>query len=109
MKMITWVNHYLMRFNALCFMMLSLTLSVFAYAKVETGSLFVHLSDAMAEIKQGEIAKSTPYLTALQHEFESFPSHSSPAGQAVSSALKFAKQQPDLSRLEQLSKALYAF
>ncbi|MWQ03485.1 hypothetical protein GHI33_02050 [Glaesserella parasuis] len=47
MKMITWVNHCLNSFNRFfAIFMLSLTLGV-AYAKVDTGHLFVHLSDAM--------------------------------------------------------------
>ena len=109
MKMITWVNHCLNSFNRFSVVFtLSLTLGV-AYAKVETGHLFVHLSDAMAEVKKGENAKSQPYLTALQQEFEAFPSHQSQAGQAVSSSLKMAIAQPDLAHFEQLSKALYAF
>lgn len=109
MKMITWVNHCLNSFNRFFVVFtLSLTLGV-AYAKVETGHLFVHLSDAMAEVKKGERAKSQPYLTALQQDFEAIPSHQSQAGQAVSSSLKIAIAQPDLAHFEQLSKALYAF
>ncbi|MDG6281670.1 hypothetical protein Q7378_07685 [Glaesserella parasuis] len=47
MKMITWVNHCLNSFNRFfAISTLSLTLGV-AYAKVDTGHLFVHLSDAM--------------------------------------------------------------
>ena len=75
MKMITWVNHCLNNFNRFFVVFtLSLTLGV-AYAKVETGHLFVHLSDAMAEVKKGESATSQPYLTALQQDFEAIPSH----------------------------------
>ncbi|EER47286.1 FTR1 family iron permease [Actinobacillus minor NM305] len=109
MKMITWVNHCLNNFNRFFVVFtFSLTLGV-AYAKVETGHLFVHLSDAMAEVKKGESAKSQPYLTALQQDFEAIPSHQSQAGQAVSSSLKIAIAQPDLAHFEQLSKDLYAF
>ncbi|MDP0376665.1 hypothetical protein Q7X32_04380 [Glaesserella parasuis] len=47
MKMITWVNHCLNNFNRFFVVFtLSLTLGV-ACAKVDTGHLFVHLSDAM--------------------------------------------------------------
>ncbi|TFV12153.1 FTR1 family iron permease [Muribacter muris] len=109
MTMIIWAKHYLMRFSLVAVMTLSLVLSVCAYAKVETGSLFVHLSDAMAQVKNGEAASAEPYLAALQQEFEALPNHQSQAGQAVSSALKSAKQQPELARLEQLAKALYTF
>lgn len=110
MNMITWAKPYLTKFNRIIALFtLSITLSVCAYAKVETSSLFVHLSDAMAAVKQNEIAKSEPFLTALQQEFEAIPSHHSKAGQAVSSALNFAKSSPTLENFEQLSKALYAF
>ncbi|QIM63189.1 iron permease [Pasteurellaceae bacterium Orientalotternb1] len=110
MKMITWAKPYLTKFNRIIALFtLSITLSVCAYAKVETSPLFVHLSDAMAAVKQNEMAKSEPFLTALQQEFEAIPSHNSKAGQAVSSALNFAKNSPTLENFEQLSKALYAF
>lgn len=110
MNMITWAKPYLTKFNRIIALFtLSITLSVCAYAKVETSSLFVHLSDAMAAVKQNEMAKSEPFLTALQQEFEAIPSHHSKAGQAVSSALNFAKSSPTLENFEQLSKALYAF
>ncbi|MDH2997921.1 iron permease [Pasteurellaceae bacterium LFhippo2] len=118
--MIIWAKRYLTQFNRLAVMTLSLALSVCAYAnnsnvgnaqqiKVATGHLFVHLSDAMAEVKRGEIAKSQPYLTALQQEFETIPTYQSEAGQAVSLELKNAIQNPNLTSFEQLSKALYAF
>ncbi|MGX2951410.1 FTR1 family iron permease [Ursidibacter sp. B-7004-1] len=110
MKTITWAKHYLTKFNHLIALFtLSITLSVCAYAKVETSHLFVHLSDAMAAVKQDEIAKSQPYLTALKQEFESIPTHQSTAGQAVSSTLSIAINQPNLTNFEQLSKALYTF
>ncbi|MGX3065561.1 FTR1 family iron permease [Ursidibacter arcticus] len=110
MKMITWAKHYLTKFNHLIALAtLSITLSVCTYAKVETSHLFVYLSDAMAEVKQGEIAKSQPHLTALKQEFEAIPTHQSNAGQAVSSAISFAINQPSLTTFEQLSKALYTF
>lgn len=110
MEMITWAKRYLTKFNPLlAFLTLSITLSVCAYAKVETSALFVHLSDAMESVKQGDIAKSEPYLTALTQEFEAIPSHNSEAGQAVSSALTLARSQGSLEHLEQLAKALYRF
>lgn len=110
MEMITWAKRYLTKFNhLLAFLTLSITLSVCAYAKVETSSLFVHLSDAMESVKQGEVAKSEPYLTALAQEFEAIPSHNSEAGQAVSSALNLARSAHTLENFEQLAKALYRF
>ncbi|QLB21474.1 iron permease [Vespertiliibacter pulmonis] len=110
MKMITWVKPCLIKFNYfLALFTLSITLSVCAYAKVETSSLFVHLSDAMEEVKKGEITKSEPYLTALQQEFEAIPSHNSDAGKAVKSALDVATTNTSLPHLEQLAKALYLF
>ncbi|AUI65726.1 MULTISPECIES: FTR1 family protein [Glaesserella] len=114
MNRITWVKSCLNKFSHTFFtfmlsVMLSFSLLSSAYAKVETSHLFVHLSDAMAEVKRGEAAKSQPYLTALQQEFVAIPSHNSQAGQAVSSALNFAISEPNLDNFEQLSKALYAF
>lgn len=78
-------------------------------AKVETGHLFVHLSDAMAEIKKGAPTQALPYLNQLQTEFQAIPSHNSSAGQAVENALKSAKSIPNDAQFEQLSKALLAF
>lgn len=86
-----------------------LIFSLSSFAKVETAHLFVHLSDAMSEVKKGEPQKATPYLQALQAEFEAIPSHTSKAGQAVNSALKSAKNTPNDESFEALSKALYAF
>lgn len=109
MKMIIWAKRSLTRFSLFALMTLSLALSVCAYAKVETASLFVHLSDAMAEIKKGEAAQAEPHLTALQQEFEALPNVNSSTGQVVRSALNLAKTERNLPSLEQLSKALYAF
>ncbi|WP_373819368.1 FTR1 family protein [Glaesserella sp.] len=110
MNMIIWVKRYLIKFNrVVALFTLSLMLSVCAYANVETGHLFVHLSDAMEQVKRGENTKSQPYLTLLQQEFLAIPTHNSHAGQAVSSALNFAISQPTLENFEQLSKALYTF
>lgn len=110
MKMITWAKPYLTKFNRLIALFtLSLALSVCAYAKVEISSLFVHLSDAMAAVKQNDAAKAEPALAALQQEFEAIPTHDSAAGQAVTNSLNFANADKSLDSLEQLSKALYAF
>lgn len=110
MKMITWVKPCLIKFNHfLALFTLSITLSVCAYAKVEISPLFVHLSDAMEAVKKGEIAKSKPYLTALQQEFGAIPSHNSEAGQAVRSSLNLVITDTSLTNLEQLAKALYLF
>lgn len=79
------------------------------FAKVEMGHLFVHLSDAMAEIKKGEPTQALPHLNQLQTAFQDINNHQSPAGQAVETALKSAKSEPNDAQFEQLSKALLAF
>lgn len=86
-----------------------LALALSTVAKVETSHLFVHLSDAMAALKKGEPNNAHTYLSALQTEFESLPTHHSNAGQAVHSALKIAKSDPNDSTLTSLSKALLTF
>lgn len=88
-------------------LLLLLTLPV--CAKVETGILFVHLSDAMAEVKRGEQAQSQPYLLKLEEAFHAIPGHGSAAGQAVDFSLKSAKNQPNEATFEALSKALLVF
>lgn len=80
-----------------------------AWAKVDTSHLFVHLSDAMAEIKKENHSQALPFLNALENEFKAIPSHQSQAGQAVSLSLNSAKSNPNNATFEQLSKALLAF
>lgn len=86
-----------------------LILSLPTTAKVETSHLFVHLSDAMAEIKKENHSQALPFLNALENEFKAIPSHQSQAGKAVSFSLNSAKSNPNNATFEQLSKALLAF
>ncbi|HGO5822622.1 TPA: Fe2+/Pb2+ permease [Mannheimia haemolytica] len=83
--------------------------STLLLAKVNVSPLFVQLSDAMAESKKGEFAKSSQNLTALQHDFEQITQHDSLAGVEVQTALKKAIETPNAENLESLSKKLYAF
>ncbi|AWW34718.1 Fe2+/Pb2+ permease [Mannheimia varigena] len=78
-------------------------------AKVDASPLFVQLSDAMAEIKKGEIAKSQQNLTALQQRFLNFEQNDSIAGVQVKHSLEAAIDSPNAETLEQLAKNLYAF
>lgn len=78
-------------------------------AKVDVSPLFVQLSDAMAEIKKGEIAISQQNLTALQQQFLNFEQNDSIAGIQVKHSLKAAIDSPNTETLEQLAKNLYAF
>ncbi|HDV7284262.1 TPA: Fe2+/Pb2+ permease [Mannheimia haemolytica] len=78
-------------------------------AKVNVSPLFVQLSDAMAESKKGEFAKSSENLTALQHNFQQISQHNSPVGNEVQTALKKAIESPSAEHLENLAKKLYAF
>ncbi|VTR41726.1 high-affinity Fe2+/Pb2+ permease [Actinobacillus pleuropneumoniae] len=50
-------------------------------AKVDVSPLFVQLSEAMAELKKGEVTKSQQNLTALQQAFNQFEAYHSEAGQ----------------------------
>ena len=63
----------------------------------------------MEQVKQGELEKTLPILTALQQEFNAFENHDSPMGKEVAATLARSQQQPNLDNLEQLSKALIAF
>ncbi|QLD33013.1 Fe2+/Pb2+ permease [Mannheimia varigena] len=78
-------------------------------AKVDVSPLFVQLSDAMAESKKGEIAKSQQNLTALQQRFLNFEQNDSIAGVQVKHSLEAAIDSPNAETLEQLAKNLYAF
>ncbi|WHP46574.1 Fe2+/Pb2+ permease [Mannheimia bovis] len=78
-------------------------------AKVNVNPLFVQLSDAMAEVKKGEIAKSQQNLTALQQDFLNLEQNDSIAGIQVKRTLKSAINSPNVETLEQLAKKLYAF
>lgn len=101
LKMISIMKKLLFIFTFFC--------SFSVWAKVETSHLFIHLSDAMAEVKKDNHKQALPFLNALENEFNAIPSHNSKAGQAVSSALNFAKSTPNNDTFEQLSKALLAF
>lgn len=79
------------------------------YAAVNVSPLFVHLSDAMSEVKKGEVTQAGPHLAALQDAFAVLENHDSAAGQGVQQALADARAQPDDHRLEALARALYAF
>ncbi|MCK3656933.1 iron permease [Pasteurellaceae bacterium Macca] len=110
MKTIIWAKRYLTNFNSVfACITLSFWLSVCAFAKVETGHLFVQLSDAMAMVKQGESEKAQPYLQAIKTDFYALENHTSVAGKSVDLALKSAMETPNLAEFEALSKALYAF
>ena len=103
-------KRYLTPFKSiLAALTLSFTLSVCAYAKVNVSPLFIQVSDAMEQVKQGELEKTLPILTALQQEFNAFENHDSPMGKEVAATLARSQQQPNLDNLEQLSKALIAF
>lgn len=78
-------------------------------AKVNVNPLFVQLSDAMAEAKKGEIAKSQQNLTALQQDFLNLEQNDSIAGIQVKRTLKSAINSPNVETLEQLAKKLYDF
>lgn len=78
-------------------------------AKVNVNPLFVQLSDAMAEAKKGEIAKSQQNLTALQQDFLNLEQNESVAGIQVKHSLQSAIGNPNVETLEQLAKDLYAF
>lgn len=80
-----------------------------AFAKVDVSPLFVQLSDAMAESKKGEIAKSQQNLTALQQDFLKLEQKNSEKGELVNTALEQAIKTPDSPHLETLARALYAF
>ena len=90
-------------------LLLFLCLSFPVWAKVETSLLFVQLSDAMAEIKQGSPDTALPHLVQLEHHFQTIPTHKSTAGQAVLSALYSAKNSPNADTFELLARALLAF
>ncbi|AHG75620.1 High-affinity Fe2+/Pb2+ permease [Mannheimia varigena USDA-ARS-USMARC-1296] len=78
-------------------------------AKVDVSPLFVQLSDAMAEAKKGEIAKSQQNLTALQQHFLNLEQNDSIVGIQVKNSLKVAIDSPNVETLEQLAKNLYSF
>lgn len=79
-----------------------------AWANVELSPLFVQLSDAMAESKKGEFAKSSQILTALQQDFAKITEQHS-LKLPVNEAIQHAISTPDAAHLETLAKALYAF
>lgn len=79
-----------------------------AWANVELSPLFVQLSDAMAESKKGEFAKSSQILTALQQDFAKITEQHS-LKLPVNEAIQHAISTPDATHLETLAKALYAF
>lgn len=95
------------KFNS--FIALFLFFSLTVCAKVETGHLFVHLSDAMGEIKQNNAESAVSYLRVLESEFQAIDTHQSNAGKNVTAALTEATTLPNNQNLETLSKALLAF
>jgi high-affinity iron transporter len=80
-----------------------------ALAKLNLSPLFVQLSDAMAEVKKGEIAQAVPHLQLLQQDFHALSEKESEAGKVVAKSLAQAVENPQLFALEQLAKDLYAF
>lgn len=84
-------------------------LSFSAQAKTDFSSLFISLSDAMAEVKKDAPDVAHHHLLELETHFTSIPNNQSPAGQAVSNALRFAKNTPNNDTLEMLAKALLTF
>lgn len=78
-------------------------------AKVDVSPLFVQLSEAMAELKKGEVTKSQQNLTALQQAFNQFEAHHSEAGKNVADALSQAIKTTDLANVENVAKHLYRF
>lgn len=95
------------KFNS--FIALFLFFSLTVCAKVETGHLFVHLSDAMGEVKQGKTESAVAYLHLLESEFHAIDTHNSTEGKNVAVALAKVTTTPDNQGLENLSKALLAF
>lgn len=78
-------------------------------AKVNVSPLFVQLSEAMAELKKGEVTKSQQNLTALQQAFNQFEAYHSEAGKNVADALSQAIKTTDLANVENVAKHLYRF
>ncbi|MDD0824900.1 Fe2+/Pb2+ permease [Mannheimia sp. AT1] len=83
--------------------------SATTFAKVDVSPLFIQLSDAMAEMKKGEFAKSQQNLTALEQSFLNIEQNDSTAGVLVKEALDKAIKTPNADNLETLAKNLYAF
>ena len=77
-------------------------------AKVDVSPLFVQLSEAMAELKKGDIAKSQQNLTALQQAFNQFQVDSKES-KNVTNALNQAINTTDVANLENVAKHLYCF
>ncbi|WGE34616.1 Fe2+/Pb2+ permease [Actinobacillus genomosp. 1] len=77
-------------------------------AKVDVSPLFVQLSEAMAELKKGDIAKSQQNLTALQQAFNQFQVDSKES-KNVTNALNQAINTTDVANLENVAKHLYRF
>lgn len=109
MKMTIWAKRCLSKFKlGVALLLLSVCVSA-QEKKVETGALFVHLSDAMGEIKQGNTESAVHFLSVLEREFQALPSHRSESGSQVNTALQQAKTSPNQDNLATLSKALLAF
>ncbi|QIM66689.1 Fe2+/Pb2+ permease [Mannheimia granulomatis] len=79
------------------------------WPKVDVSPLFVQLSDAMAESKQGKFAKSSQILTALQQDFTKISEQHSLKDEQVEGAIQNAIIDPNAKHLEDLAKALYRF
>lgn len=77
-------------------------------AKVDVSPLFVQLSEAMAELKKGDITKSQQNLTALQQAFNQFQVDSKES-KNVTNALNQAINTTDVANLENVAKHLYRF
>lgn len=109
MKMTIWAKRCLSKFKlGVALLLLSVCVSA-QEKKVETGTLFVHLSDAMGEIKQGNTESAVHFLSVLESEFQALPSHRSESGSQVNTALQQAKTSPNQDNLAAVSKALLAF
>ncbi|WP_439234730.1 hypothetical protein [Lonepinella koalarum] len=107
MKMTIWAKPFLKPFKLS--LLLGLCFSTSAYAKVELGALFVHLSDALSAVKKENSEQAKNDLRTLQQEFNAIPTHNSQAGIQTSKALETAIANPTLANVEQISKDLYAF
>lgn len=109
MKKTILVEPCLRRFSYLFVLCVALVLSASAFAKVNVSPLFVELSDAMADVRQGQAEQVRPHLQIIQDRFSAIPQHDSEAGQEVSRAIAIAIENPTPQHLEDFSRALYKF
>lgn len=88
---------------------MGLSTSVTAAEKINLSPLFIHLSDAMGAVKEGNTAQASQDLAQIEQLFVAIEQHTSPAGQQALAAIQQAKATTDLDHLTQLSSALLAF